>query len=190
MSNGFNRNLELAFIITISFFIFLFLLYPKFEPDQQPAVYYSPEIILEIIPPTVQSKDKKPPRPQKPVIPVAVDDFEMLNDIEIEHNVPESDSSSTLEFPPGAPLPFVPRQIVEIVPSTPSDSEVKGVVRLLLKINTDGRVVKEKVIQGQELGTDIVQSAIHAARQTLWEKARVRGRPVQYWVEKSYRFGL
>jgi len=114
----------------------------------------------------------------------------MLNDIEIEHNVPESDSSSTLEFPPGAPLPFVPRQIVEIVPSTPSDSEVKGVVRLLLKINTDGRVVKEKVIQGQELGTDIVQSAIHAARQTLWEKARVRGRPVQYWVEKSYRFGL
>ena len=65
---------------------------------------------------------------------------------------------------------------------------VEGVVVLSITINTRGEVEKAKVLRG--LGSGLDESAINAARSTLWSPSTVDGRPVRSTRRFNVRFTL
>jgi len=83
-------------------------------------------------------------------------------------------------------LPFVPRQILEVLPQN-VEGEI-GEILLLLKIGKDGYVKEHKVIINtieDQLG---LKNVLEAAYKSRWEKIKMEGTQIEYWVEKKYRF--
>lgn len=83
-------------------------------------------------------------------------------------------------------LPFVPRQILEVVPQNPEG--VKGTIRLVLKIGTDGFVKEDKIIYNTTNNAACLMNTIEAAYKSRWEKISIEGKRIEYWVEKTYKF--
>jgi hypothetical protein len=83
-------------------------------------------------------------------------------------------------------LPYMPRQILEVVPQNVEG--VKGTIILILKIGTDGYVKEHKVIYDTINNHECLKSVTEAAYKSRWEKIKMEGRQIEYWLEKSYRF--
>ncbi|MCX6169668.1 MAG: energy transducer TonB [Ignavibacteriales bacterium] len=83
-------------------------------------------------------------------------------------------------------LPFVPRQILEVVPQ--NTDGVKGTIILVLKIGTDGFVKEHKVIYNTSGDESCLMNTVDAAYKSRWEPVKIEGRQVQYWIEKTYKF--
>lgn len=84
------------------------------------------------------------------------------------------------------PLPFMPRQILEVVPQNTEGT--KGTIRLVLKIGTDGSVKEDKVIYNTTNNAACLKNTMEAAYKSRWEKISIEGKQIQYWVEKTYKF--
>ena len=83
-------------------------------------------------------------------------------------------------------LPFVPRQILEVVPQNVDG--VKGTIILLLMIGKDGFVKENKIIFDTSNNAACLKNTIEAAYKSRWEQVKVEGKQVQYWIEKTYKF--
>jgi len=83
-------------------------------------------------------------------------------------------------------LPFVPRQILEVLPL--NVDEEKGEILLLLKIGKDGSVKEHKVIINTLENTLGLKNVLEAAYKSRWEKLKMEGMQIEYWIEKKYRF--
>ncbi|MGE5399935.1 MAG: hypothetical protein ACM3S2_06010 [Ignavibacteriales bacterium] len=84
-------------------------------------------------------------------------------------------------------LPFIPRQILEVVPEK-DDDRIEGEIDLVLRIGVDG-FVKEHKINKNTTGSSICLSrVITAAYKSRWEAVTFKGGRVEYWIEKKYRF--
>ena len=83
-------------------------------------------------------------------------------------------------------LPFVPRQILEVLPQ--NVEEEKGEIMLLLKIGKDGSVKEHKVIINTIENPASLKNVLEAAYKSRWEKLKMEGNQIEYWVEKKYRF--
>jgi hypothetical protein len=83
-------------------------------------------------------------------------------------------------------LPFMPRQTLEAVPQ--NTESVKGTIILVLRIGTDGLVKEHKVIFNSTSNKMCLNSTIEAAYKSRWEKIKMEGRQIEYWIEKSYLF--
>lgn len=83
-------------------------------------------------------------------------------------------------------LPFVPRQILEVVPQNVDGA--KGTIILILKIGTDGFVKEDKIIYNTTTNTDCLKNTIEAAHKSRWEQIKIEGKQIQYWIEKTYKF--
>jgi hypothetical protein len=83
-------------------------------------------------------------------------------------------------------LPFMPRQTLEVVPQNTEGA--KGIIILVLKIGTDGQVKEHKVIYNTSNSQPCLNSTIEAAYRSRWEKIKMEGRQIEYWIEKSYSF--
>jgi len=83
-------------------------------------------------------------------------------------------------------LPFVPRQILEVLPQ--NVEREKGEILLLLKIGKDGFVKEHKVIINTLNDSAGLKNVIDAAYKSRWEKIKMEGTQIEYWVEKKYRF--
>jgi len=84
------------------------------------------------------------------------------------------------------PLPFIPRQILEVLPQNVEGE--KGEILLLLKIGKDGFVKEHKVIINTIEGPNGLKNVLEAAYRSRWEKLKIEGSQIEYWVEKKYRF--
>lgn len=84
------------------------------------------------------------------------------------------------------PLPFIPRQILEVLPQTIEG--IKGEIILLLKISIDGSVKEHKVIYNTANDQLCLKNTIEAAYKSRWQKIKIEGTKIEYWVEKKYRF--
>ena len=85
-----------------------------------------------------------------------------------------------------ATLPFVPRQILEVVPQNMDG--VKGTIILVLRIGADGFVKEHKVIYNTSNDEACLMNTIDAAYKSRWEPVKIEGKQVQYWIEKTYKF--
>jgi hypothetical protein len=83
-------------------------------------------------------------------------------------------------------LPFVPRQILEVVPQNVEG--VKGTIILVLKIGTDGFVKEDKIIYNTTNNSECLKNTIEAAYKSRWEQIKIEGKQIQYWIEKTYKF--
>lgn len=83
-------------------------------------------------------------------------------------------------------LPFVPRQILEVVPQ--NTDGVEGTIILVLRIGIDGFVREHKVIYNTSGDESYLMNTIDAAYKSRWEPLKIEGKQVQYWIEKTYKF--
>jgi hypothetical protein len=83
-------------------------------------------------------------------------------------------------------LPFVPRQILEVLPEKSECG--KGVIVLALHVGKNGKVKEHKVMLNSS-GTQIcLEKVIEAAYKSRWQSVKMEGSVVEYWVEKTYTF--
>jgi hypothetical protein len=83
-------------------------------------------------------------------------------------------------------LPFIPRQILEVVPQ--NIDGIKGTIILVLRIGIDGFVKEHKVIYNTSNDEACLLNSIDAAYKSRWEQVKIEGKQVQYWIEKTYKF--
>lgn len=83
-------------------------------------------------------------------------------------------------------LPFMPRQTLEVVPQ--NTDGIKGTVILVLRIGTDGLVKEHKIIYNSSGNQNCLNNTVEAAYKSRWEKIKMEGRQIEYWIEKSYFF--
>jgi hypothetical protein len=83
-------------------------------------------------------------------------------------------------------LPFVPRQILEVVPQNMDG--IKGTIILVLRIGTDGFVKEHKVIYNTSNDDACLMNTVDAAYKSRWEQVKIEGKQIQYWIEKTYKF--
>jgi hypothetical protein len=190
---------KLSLIASLTFCILLFLFFPHISPPKQlPKEYQSLLFTLNDLAPSTAQQNIKSPKPNVPkiIIPDVVEDPDILPDQDIVSTTMSGGSGnekgssgisgegSTLDMPQ---LPFVPRQILEVLPKN-VEKNTKGYIELSLKIGTDGHVMEYKII-GNTTGSDqALQSVIMAAYKSKWEPVKIKNNRVIYWVEKTYSF--
>lgn len=191
-------HIEISLIFSLLACIFLFLFFPKIPPPpKHPPVYQSILITInDITQNTVQSNISNP-RPPEPriFIPNIVDDLEILPDEKILSKEKSNGSgygnsnhiSANNLGIDAAQLPFIPKQILEVLPSN-TDGDITGYIDLRLKIGTDGRVIEHKVIANTTGSNKYLHNVIVAAYKSRWEPVKIDNNKIDYWVEKTYTF--
>ncbi len=185
------RTLKISFILTLSMLIILFYLFPRFKRLPPPLPTFEiGQIKMIKIPRTIQKKPPAPP-PLRPSIPVPSDEIEMLDELPIEV---ETESSLSQEQIPtsGTPLgedelPYVPRQIIEVLPQV-QDLKISGEIVLKLLIDTRGRMKTYRLVSNTTGNPQSVQRVLQAVRKSRWEVVRLGEQKVEYWITKRYRF--
>ena len=143
------------------------------------------------IPRTIQHVKRQAPPPVRPSVPVPSDDIEMLDEIPLKSS--SSVISAKGQISTNAPLsedalPYIPRQIVEVLPKV-NDLKVHGEVTLRLLIDTNGKMKDYKVISNSTGNPLCLQRVIDAARKSRWEVIHLNENKVEYWLTKQYKFG-
>ncbi len=185
------RKLEICFIVVLFSLVLLFWLFPHFThiPYTLPAIHIENIKVLEI-PRTVQHRKAASPPPLKPVIPVAGEELEMLEEVPIAAN--EHLSLQSDWAPGNAPLteddlPYVPRQIIEAMPRV-EDLKVRGKIVLKLLIDKNGHMKTYKIISNSTGDKRAVQRVVEALRKSRWEVVRLNQTKMEYWITKEYQF--
>jgi hypothetical protein len=195
----YSRNLKAALIISLTLIISIFYFAPDFSflhnnsDTSQPIIFSSNDV-----PPTVQSEELKQTssiRPHEPAIVfngnlVPVD---ILKDVYMENNSSNSSSNSGIgnssinKTGSSSVSPFIPRQILEVIPKK-VDENIRGIIKLSLKIGKDGKVVSYIVLLNTTDCSECLKNVIAAIHKSEWEPASVNGNKIEYWIEKSYKF--
>ncbi len=84
------------------------------------------------------------------------------------------------------PLPFMPRQVLEVIPENVDGAN--GEIVLLLKIGTEGTVKEHKIIFNTTNDSQVLNHVLEAAYKSRWEKIKMDGRQIEYWIEKTYKY--
>jgi len=188
---NYRRSVELTFIFSLVFIILIFYFFPKFETtDLVIPVYITPEILVIDIPRTMQKMAKPRPRPVLPQIPVASENPDILDDVIIEFDMTPVDSSlfyGPLNASDLMQLHLLPRQVLEILPEK-IDKQIKGRIKLSLRIGIDGRVKEHVVLENTTNSETYLANVIKAAENSEWEPITLKGKKREYWIEKTYMF--
>ncbi|MFZ0452682.1 MAG: hypothetical protein WAM24_02965 [Ignavibacteriaceae bacterium] len=190
-------HFEISLISSLLICIFLFLFFPEISPPLKPPPVYQSVLITinDITQNTVQSEVSNPkPREPKVVISNLIDDPVILPDENIKttgenKNSGKGMNSNNTAYKPGidAPqLPFIPKQILEVLPD--NNGDITGYINLRLKIGTNGKVIEHKVIANTTGSYKYLQSVIVAAYKSRWEPIKIDNSKIDYWVEKTYTF--
>jgi hypothetical protein len=190
---------KLSLIVSLTICILFFMFFPHISPlEQSPREYQSLLFTINDLAPSTAQQNIKSPKPPVPkiIVPDVLEEPEILPDQDIVSSTKSGESGnekgssnisgegSILDMPQ---LPFVPRQILEVLPKNVEKS-TKGYIELSLKIGTDGHVIGYKII-GNTTGSDqALQSVIMAAYKSKWEPVKIKDNKVIYWVEKTYSF--
>lgn len=83
-------------------------------------------------------------------------------------------------------LPFIPRQILEVLPEKSECS--KGMIILALHVGKNGNVKTHKVMMNSSGRQICLEKVIEAAYKSRWQSVKIEGDVVEYWVEKTYTF--
>ncbi len=169
--------------------ISVFLLFQRIPEKNAPVpVFRVPALSVTIIPRTVQ-KTKTAPPPEKPVIPVSSDEIDILDNIPVHY--PKKNRNLHLETH-GAyqveELPYVPRQILEVLPAN-CGQKIQGRIDLALLIDTEGHVKDVRVLKNTTASDLCLKNVLQAVHQSRWEAVTIDVKKVSYWISKSYVFG-
>ncbi|MBS3944093.1 MAG: hypothetical protein KGZ42_01220 [Melioribacter sp.] len=197
---NYKRNFEAALILSLVIIIVLFVLTPDIENKSDNIPYFPEPVITAVdIPNTNQSSPNnlRPPLPEIPSLIIPIDEPEILSDVIIKENIQsfeksdQGNKSNTLKgnskgVYEASSFPFVPRQIVEVVPEKVDGSE--GAIKLKLLIGKDGFVLKHEVLNNTTNNSKCLTFVVNAVYKSRWQPIAFDGERVDYWLEKTYVF--
>ena len=189
-NDRYKKHLQLSLLVALLIPIVLFYLFPRFDETSDDTVVYVHTIEILNLPPPTKQLAKRPP-PVRPEIPVPAEMDDILEEVEIRliQTGTGTDSTMTISFLSGMPLGYKPRQLLEVVPRNIPE-QIKGEIIIQLRIDTRGHVKDYRTVRNTTGSDEVLVNTIDAAKQSLWEAAEMNGRPVEYWIEKIYRFNL
>ena len=192
------RRMEWAFILTLSFLIALFYSFKKFEFTPRLAVHKSGEIIVEKV--IVPEIERVLPRPNRPEIPIAGPDDEILKEVTIDPTdvnfISETrqliplDNPDTTEVVPFYALSEEPKLIYPVQPEYPELARaagIQGTVFVEVLIGKNGLVEKARILKSNPMLDD---AALAAVRQFRFSPAMQRDKNVRVRISIPIVFKL
>lgn len=189
LRRNYKRNLEWSLIISFSLIIILFYFFPrKYRGVRTLPPVPSPTIKVVDIPQTIQHYPSRSPRPILPVIPVASEEPDILEDAMVDYNksTPVNETSPVLSVEEVSELSSMPRQVLEVVPR--AGESISGIIQLSLRIGKDGKVKEYKVLSNTTSSDEVLQEVLRAVKQSMWEPVVINNVRYEYWIEKTYKF--
>ncbi len=186
----YSHKLQLSYLIVLILIIGIFYNFPRFSIKVTPVTIYTHPIEIIHIPPTKHNVTRRPP-PPRPQIPVAAEELEILLPVLINTKASNAIEENSLnsDLQSGLPEGYRPRQLLEVVPEK-VDEEFSGEIVLALRIGKNGKVIKHRVLHNSTESAICKENALNAAKASLWESATINGKPVEYWIEKTYKFNV
>lgn len=191
-------NIKIGIVVSIIFCIIMFIGYPKTVKHKKEIPYFPEPLITVLdIPRTDQSSSSSVPRPAVPIIsslfepldePEPLGDFEIKESSKEQANLPGSKQTASDKkgIYEATSFPFVPRQIVEVIPEKVEDAE--GSLKLRLLISREGIVKMHSILSNTLNNKKVYQNIIDAVYKSRWQPITFEGEKVEYWIEKTYTF--
>lgn len=192
--------LEVGTIISMICIIMFVKFFPRINVViKDSPIYIESLVSLDDIPITFQDAQKSMQSIVKKIPPAAiyipvdydvylediiVEDLELSVDEDFGQNTDTKDSSEgPLAF---SSLPYIPRQIVEVIPANIED--IDGKIKLSLLIDKKGEVKKHKILMNSLTDTSYLKFILDAVYKSRWMPINFDGESVEYWFEKTYSF--
>ncbi|MBN1543695.1 TonB family protein, partial [candidate division KSB1 bacterium] len=195
-SGDFSRRLERSTLVVLFLLILFFQIFPKRSQRRVRTIQsISVAIVVQEIPATRQTIRRGQPRPEKPTVPLAVEDPDVPEDAtiaETDVNWEAGDSPwgrSELTAADGDTV--LPRPRLQVMPDYPDEAKKlkrHGVVRLLLHVDDQGEVVQVIVSQNTTGSDACAQAAVEAAERNRYHPGLIEDRPSEMWVICEYGF--
>lgn len=192
-------NFKAGIVLSLLICILVFLFYPTFKPEKKEIPYFpEPVITLIDIPNTELSSRAAPPMPAVPNISSIfkpVDEPEPLNDFTINESsmidgAPEgmgkSKQGSGTSIYEASSFPFIPRQILEVVPQKVDG--INGFIKVRVLVGVEGYVKQHKILNNTTNSSTCLRHIIEAVYKSRWQPISIEGEKVEYWIEKTYTF--
>jgi protein TonB len=187
LHSKYQKRIEISFIITLCFQIFLFSSFTKFEFKPRHTSYNPGPILLEKV--TVPEQEKSLIRPDLPEIPVEGPDDETLKYVtirpqdinytsRIDTSIPPPDSDP-IEVVPFEALSEVPKLIYRVRPEYPNLARVSGIqgtVIVEVLLGTNGRIEETRILKSNPM---LDEAALTAVRQFRFSPAMQRDKCVR-----------
>lgn len=194
---NYKRVLEKSFVIALLMMGMLFYLFPIFDVGTDLKADL-PEPIKPInIPPT--RHPEKRIKPDKPVVPVATEEEELLEMVEIDFlqmqenwllgtpEIPEDDTLDAYEFYAVSDKPVLVKRVEPYYPELARKAHIEGMVLVKVLINTTGDIEDAQIVKSVPM---LDQAAIDAAKKFKFTPGKQRDRYVRVWMQIPFRFNL
>lgn len=182
---NYQRNVELGILTALVCIILFFFVYQKVDRIHSTNLELYPALSIKMIemPRTVQEKNIRKMKPQLPFLPVPAEETEILKDVVLLHEQIIWTDSLNLQGATSSPL--MARQVFEVLPQKP-DLPIHGAITLSIKIGIQGKVV-EHIIVNNSTGSELyLKRVLEAVKKSRWQPARINGKFVESWVQKTY----
>ena len=195
---------EVCLILSLIVHLVLFMTFKEFKGEELDLDAMQHILEMEDIPETEQIK--RPPPPAAPSVPIESEDEELMEDITIEEtelvsftefSAPPPPAAAEEEIPDFLPLEDQPKiigglaaiQKLIIYPEIAKKAGIEGLVQIKVLVNRKGEPTDFQVLKSLgKSGCD--EAAISAIRQVRFVPAKLRGRPVKFWMSIPIRFQL
>lgn len=192
-------NLKLGIIISLIIMISAFLLSPQNKNKRKTIPYFREPVLTIIDIPNTQQSTSSAPRPAAPIITTLLEpiaELEPLPDIKIDEaslsissqtGTSNSKSNGTgTNIYNASSFPFVPRQILEVIPQ--KIDGVKGAIKVSVLVGIDGFAKQVKVLGNSTESKLCLAKVEEAVYKSRWQPVTIENQNVEYWIEKTYTF--
>lgn len=190
---------EIGIILSLVCIIITVLIFPRFNIIVDEPKEYVEIVRLDDIPITVQDARQENKQKQKSIPPAAIFvpvDYEVyLDEVEVDEDelsvndeqAGNYESTGRDDGPIAfSALPYLPRQIVEVIPAGIDDLE--GSIKFSLLIDKEGKVKKHKILKNSLRNSKSIKNILDAVYKSKWMPINFDGESVEYWFEKTYTF--
>lgn len=190
------KRIHLTTMISLLFLLALFLFLPRrWDPVQAPSSQIKLNIVVESVPNTEQRVRRGRVPPVKPAVPLAVEDPLIPDNAVIDPTemmleaglMAKGRSGLTV----GQPDTVLPVPLLQVMPAYPKEARERnrsGVVRLLVKVNTEGQVVDVVVSQNTTNSELCARAAVQAAFKSRYQPGSIGDRTLPLWTVCEYGF--
>lgn len=197
LKSNYKKVLERSYIIALLLVSVLFYGFPSFDVGIELKANL-PEPIEPIkIPPT--KHPEKRVKPERPRIPVATEEDDMLNAVDIDFidmqekwffgnpNKPREDTIDTYEFFAVSDKPVLVQKVNPVYPELARKAGVEGMVVVKVLIDTNGDIEDVKIMKSIPMLDD---AALEAARMFKFTPGKQRDRLVKVWMQIPFKFQI
>ena len=193
----YQKVLEKSFVISVMIIALLFYFFPMFDVGIELKAHL-PDIILNLDTPPTRQPEKRV-RPALPKIPVANEEEEMLEAVEIDFlemrenwfvenpEIPDAEPTETYEFFAVSDKPVLKQKVSPVYPVLARKAGVEGMVVVKVLIDTKGDVIEAMVVKSIPM---LDSAALDAAKMFKFTPGKQRDRIVRVWMQIPFKFNL